>query len=183
MSDTDAPIGLSRHRVELVEYDLQWPILFNQEAVMLKTIFRDEAVSVDHFGSTAIPGIMAKPLLDIMVQTKSDILDDDIIGRLEDHSYSERIFNDGVARRMFAKGTGDVRTHHVHITQAGSQFATDMLEFRDILLANKPIAKEYQKLKYCLSQKFANNRDAYYAAKTQFFESVLGRKTFEPGKP
>src|SRR4051812_9543004 len=100
------PIGLNHNQVVLVPHNPEWKNLYQQEAIVLTDIFGDEMVSIDHFGSTAIPWIKAKPVIDIVVQIKSepDDLSQEILNKLTEQNYRERVFNDGVARRMFPKG-------------------------------------------------------------------------------
>lgn len=169
------PIGLNHNKVVLVPHNPYWSALYATEAAVLVEIFGDEMLSINHFGSTAIRWIKAKPVIDIVVQIKSDPekLDQTIIDRLTEHTYRERVFNDGLARRMFPKGPDDYRTHHVHVLKDGHPFAKNMLLFRDRLCADKSLAKEYETLKTELSIKHPDDSQMYYKAKISFFESVL----------
>lgn len=127
-------IGLKRGTVELVEHNPDWSILFEQEKQLLLETFGDRILAVEHIGSTAIPGIIAKPIIDINVAAESlDDIDDFII-KLQELGYEyihERRYAD---RQFFPKGPSERRTHHLNLVELDSQTAwVNQLLFRDYL--------------------------------------------------
>lgn len=166
-------IGLSGDKVALSDHDPYWNVIYVEEAVNLCRIFGDAIATIDHFGSTAI-SIKAKPVIDILVQTYADDIAPEIEQKLVSSGYTERVFPDR-AERMFFKGPQDNRTHQVHFTKLGSDFAKKMIRFRDILRAEPQLAKEYEDIKVNLAEKFPDDRQGYYKSKIAFFEKVLAR--------
>lgn len=172
-------LGLDRNKVLLVDYDPHWSELYKDEVVSLKNILSNEALSFEHVGSTSIPGIKAKPVIDILVQIPTLFISEQGEQSFFNNNYKKTLF-ERRAEPMYSKTLeGNIATHNVHVTQTGSILANALLSFRDALLADELLAKKYEKLKLDLAGNFADNRKAYYDAKINFFESVVG-KYFNP---
>ena len=151
------PIILEEHK----DYWVDW---FNGEMVNLEKILPDSA-KISHIGSTAVPTIWAKPIVDILVEIESDM--DNVKGVLINNGYicmSEEInrmsFNKGYTENGFAE-----QVFHLHLRYMGDN---DEIYFRDYLIEHPDIAKEYEKLKLGLWKKFEHNRDEYTNQKTEF---------------
>lgn len=166
-------IGLKRGTVGLVGYDPIWPQLFYEERQRLIQECGSVLLDVEHIGSTAVPGLAAKPLIDMIASVKS--LDDykALIEPLERLGYEympERIFSDRV---FFPKGPRDNRTHHLSIVVQGSDGWTLPIAFRDYLRSDVGVRKEYQALKYLLASRYPNDRSTYTGGKSDFIRTVL----------
>jgi GrpB-like predicted nucleotidyltransferase (UPF0157 family)/predicted kinase len=157
--------------VTVVPYDPAWPLQYEEEREKINTALGDRIVGLHHVGSTAVPGLAAKPIIDIMIAVHQ--LDEAIecIGPLSDLGYAFNNHPQNVDRRFFRKG--QPRTHHVHIVVAGSAELRVHLAFRDTLRANPEWRDQYAALKYDLADHYRNNRVQYTAGKTDFVRRVL----------
>ena len=177
---TDERIGLRRGMVKLAMHQPQWDEEARRTIEELKTIFGKAAPDIQHVGSTAIPSIMAKPIIDIAVAARSF---DDVI-RLEDklkkHGYYYRPDSDIHWQMLFAKGsfyenTGDVQTHFIHVVNAASREWIDYINFRDYMNAHPDDAKAYEalKLRLALENPLDRGREKYLAGKRAFVIEML----------
>jgi GrpB-like predicted nucleotidyltransferase (UPF0157 family) len=166
--------------VRIVPYDPAWPVLFVAEARRLRDVLdADLVLGIEHFGSTAVPGLAAKPIIDILIavgalaRAKATIVEP--IGGL---GYVYWADNPKPDRMFFVKGMppyGERRTHHVHITEPGGEMWQRRLKFRDYLRSNAAEARRYEALKYQLAERYPDDREAYTDAKTGFVEEVYRR--------
>jgi GrpB-like predicted nucleotidyltransferase (UPF0157 family)/predicted kinase len=158
-------------QVELVPYDPSWAIAYQQERAQIAAAVGDLAVAVPHIGSTAVPGLEAKPVIDIMVVVRQ--LEDAAacIAPLQGLGYTFIDYPQNVDRRFFRKGLP--RTHHLHIVAVGSQTLADHIDFRDALRADPALRQAYQDLKRALSEQFRNDRATYSEKKGAFVAETL----------
>ena len=157
--------------VEIVDYDPAWPEAARAEAALIGPALA--ALAVEHVGSTAMPGLAAKPILDLLVGV-ADL--DSVEGRvpaMEDLGYEYRGPNGIQERRYFVKGRP--RTHHVHVTLHGSEWWLQHVTFRDRLRAHPAEADAYEALKRELATRYRDDRLGYTEAKTEFIEAALAR--------
>jgi GrpB-like predicted nucleotidyltransferase (UPF0157 family) len=147
--------------VEIVAYDTAWPAMFEAEAERLRAVLDTaEVVGIEHFGSTAIPGLAAKPIIDICSL-----------------GYVYWAENPKLDRMFFVKGMppyGERRTHHAHITEPRGEMWRLRLPFRDYLRAHPDEARRYETLKYELMARYPD-RDEYTNAKTDYIEDLYRR--------
>ncbi|MCL2519207.1 MAG: GrpB family protein, partial [Oscillospiraceae bacterium] len=140
--------------MDVVPYDPNWKILYEQEKAILSAIFGDMIIRIEHFGSTSIEGIYAKPIIDIMVLV-ANINEIDLYNeRMSAAGYSVRGENGIPSRRYFVRLNGDNQTHHIHVYQPDNAHVRDEVFFRDYLRANESARKEYSELKLALSKQF-----------------------------
>lgn len=169
-------IGLKRGTVELVEYNPKWSSLFEQEKKLLLDTFGERILAVAHIGSTAIPDLPAKPIIDMNVAVKSLDDIDDFISKLQELGYeyiSERRYAD---RQFFPKGPSEFRTHHLNLVELDSQTAwVNQLLFRDYLRSHKKDRDAYADLKRKLADKFADNREEYTERKSKFVLEIIDK--------
>jgi GrpB-like predicted nucleotidyltransferase (UPF0157 family) len=172
---------LTREDVALVPYDPLWPELFRLEKAHLLACLPAGLVRrVEHFGSTAVPGLAAKPVIDVLVevpdldQTKARTAP---VLQARGYDYFWRPTRGGDGPPFYAwfikrdPATG-ARTHHIHMVEAGFQEHWDRLLFRDFLIAHPQAACEYQALKLRLTSDHPNDRVAYTEGKTAFVVRV-----------
>ncbi|MFI4955757.1 MAG: GrpB family protein [Gammaproteobacteria bacterium] len=165
-------------RIELVAYNLDWPKMAADEMAHLKQLLPPEhLIDIQHVGSTAIPGMLAKPIIDIQIAVDSlTTVKQLAISVLEADGYQYWYDNPNQERMFFVKGMppfGEKRTHHVHICEPTYREWPAKILFRDYLIAHSEKAKEYAALKIMLSKQHTEDREKYTEAKTQFIESVL----------
>lgn len=164
MSETDST-------VELASYDPRWPGIFEAEQEGLISRFGGEVREIQHIGSTAIPGMAAKPIVDVMVGVERLAVDDKVIGLLKDFGY-EYFGEYGIPGRHFFR-KGAPRTHHLHWVLWGGDFWRRQVDFRDYMLTFPEEAQRYERLKRELAAHFSSDRDGYTRAKTYFVQDIL----------
>ena len=173
-------IGLEKGKVKLCPHDTAWETEAKDTINKLKNILGDAADDIQHVGSTAIPTIMAKPIIDIAVAAKSfeDILRYE--DTLKDAGFFYRPVEDVNSQLLFAKGnyyegTGNLQTHFIHVVLKDSMEWINYINFRDFLVKKTAIAKEYEKLKLSLSEENSgeDGREKYTAGKRDFIAYVL----------
>ena len=164
-------LGLPKGIVKLEPHTELWRQLFAEEAARIRETVGEYVTAIEHVGSTSIEAIAAKPIIDIAVAVESAANGEKCVAPLENVGYEYRGEYGIAGRFYFVKG--EPRTHHVHLVTVGSNLWRSHLLFRDYLRANPPVAKEYERLKIDLAEKYPDNRDAYLAGKTAFIENVL----------
>ncbi len=170
---TDAPIVL-------VDYDSRWPQLFHNEQIVLARTLAPWIVGpIEHIGSTAIPGMIAKPVIDIMVPVHSLAESRPAIEALKSLDYLYAPYKTDL-EHWFCKPHPSFRTHHLHLVPYASKAWSETLQLRDTLRINRAAAEEYASLKHSLAAAFLTNRDAYTEGKTVFIDRILNHQTPEP---
>jgi GrpB-like predicted nucleotidyltransferase (UPF0157 family) len=175
--------------IEICAYDPQWPDLFKHEAtevraILPKEIATDSKTRIEHFGSTAIPGLAAKPVVDIMLINDDMAMWPSLIEPLQSLSYVYWAENPRTDRMFFVKGMppfGKKRSHHLHVRC--SDDAQRELLFRDCLIRHPGIAAQYETLKRDLASRYRCDRKAYTESKNEFIRNILlevgySRKSF-----
>jgi len=166
-------IGLKRGTVKLVGYNSKWRQNFEREEKKIKKIFGRDALKIQHVGSTAIPGILAKPIIDIALVVPSLQKARRYQKKLEEIGYELKKNDLRQERLFFTKGLEEKRTHYLHIGEIGSGCAEDMILFKDYLHNHKNVAKKYSKLKEQLAAKYQNLREIYAIKKKKFIEEII----------
>jgi GrpB-like predicted nucleotidyltransferase (UPF0157 family) len=166
--------------IEICAYNPQWPDLFKHEAaevraILPKEIAEDNKTRIEHFGSTAIPGLAAKPIIDIML-INDDTTDvwPSLVQPLQSLSYVYWAGNPRTDRMFFVKGMppfGKKRSHHLHVRH--SDDAQRELLFRDCLICDPDVAAQYETLKKNLAIRYRSDREAYTESKNEFVQNVL----------
>lgn len=157
----------NKRTIEVVDYDPNWPDDFRREAEALSEVLAGQIAGVHHIGSTAVPGLKAKPVIDIMLEVKNVEALDEYDSGMEDLGYIPKGEFGIPGRRFYLKGSCD-RTHHVHAFTAGSPNVQRHIAFRDYLIAKRLIAKEYETLKTRCADECDNDSDKYCGGKDQF---------------
>ena len=160
--------------MEVHPYDHAWPLVYREESERLCAVLGEEIVRIHHIGSTSVPELAAKPVIDICLEVQSverlDLLDED----MRSLGYDPRGENGIPGRRFYAKG-GDERTHHVHAFDAGNPLVRDHLVFRDYLRASPAEREAYGRLKTRVSETHRTDPEGYVAAKAEFVQALLDR--------
>ncbi len=169
------PLGLPEGELYLLEYQPQWPRLFEEEAERIRLACGGQLIGIEHIGSTAVPGLAAKPILDIMPLLVGFEEGLDTVPGMEALGYEFK-GEYGIPRRhYFVKGWP--RTHHVHMYEADDEEVVRHLLFRDYLREHAETAAEYEALKRRLVADVS--REAYPDGKTAFVEEMLARANYE----
>lgn len=173
-------IGLKRGTVALMPHDPRWAEEFEREKRVLLETFGDRILAIEHIGSTSIPGIPAKPLIDILVAVESLDDIDDFIGTLPTLGYQympERRFAD---RQFFPKGPESKRTHHLSLVEPDSETGWNSHTlFRDYLRTHEAERAEYARLKERLAAEFADDRERYTDGKQDFVLEIIAKAKAE----
>ena len=155
-------------------YDPRWPELFAEEAGRIRQAMGDTLVAVEHVGSTAVPGLSAKPILDILVSVPTLGQGERMVPALATLGYECRGENGIPGRLLFRKGLVQFRrTHHLHMVEVGHAQWASLLLFRDHLRAHPDAAQQYEALKQELATRFCDDRAAYSAGKADFIRAIL----------
>lgn len=159
----------------IAEYDPQWPLLFEQERKRIEAVLGNEAIRFEHIGSTAIPGLASKAVIDIAIGIQCLEMALKYIPLLEGLEYIYEPTFEALlpARRFFWKGTPAVHTYHIHMAEVGSPLWVKPIMFRDYLRKHPDEAQHYGELKKSLAERWVNDMDAYVEGKTDFVEGVL----------
>ena len=169
--------------VNIVEYDPRWQILFAEEAAYIwQALGNNLVVEIEHIGSTAVPGIAAKPVIDIMVGVRSLVDAKSAVAILESLGYVYWRENPDPGRMFFVKGMppyGKQRTHHVHIVEVNSKFWEEHKLFCDYLRRHPEEAKRYEVLKRDLAASFQSDREAYTNGKNDYIRAVMAKAQCE----
>jgi len=167
------PLGLESGVVRLVDYNPTWPELFRLEASRISDALAPLAPRLEHVGSTAVPGLPAKPVLDILGGYTA--LEDlpDIIAGLRRAGYVHR-GNQGIPGREFFR-RGEPRSYHLHLTMVGTDFWREHLDFREFLRSDASLRDAYGVLKRQLASRYPLDREAYIEGKGPFVREALRR--------
>ena len=159
--------------IHVAPYDPSWPDLYAEEAARLSDAIGDWAVGgIHHVGSTAVPGLAAKPIIDILVGVDSlpgSLTCIDLVEPLGYQYFPYRVDD----MHWFCKPSPQRRTHHLHLVPASSQRFVDELAFRDYLRAHDDRARAYERLKVGLARAHPRDREAYTEGKSDFVRATL----------
>lgn len=163
--------------VRLGPYDPDWPARYAEEAELLRHTLGGSLIAIEHVGSTAVPDLAAKPVIDILAAVRS--LDEfpEVMARLEGigYVYTPESEADDPSRRVFRKGPPDptrFRTHHLHVTEHGGYYWRRLIAFRDHLRSHPEDAAAYLALKQDLATRHAADPARYTREKRDFVREI-----------
>jgi GrpB-like predicted nucleotidyltransferase (UPF0157 family) len=165
------PLGLESGVVRLVEYDARWPELFAAEASRIRQHLGTSPLRLEHIGSTSIPGMCAKPVLDILAGRPVVPSPRDYINALTRAGYEHRGERGVPGREYFRRG--QPRAYHLHLVEEGSPLWRDYLAFRDYLRRHAEAARHFAEVKRAVAQRFPRDRDGYLNAKSAHVQRIL----------
>lgn len=167
-------LGQHKANINVVPYQSEWKERYEQETALLRSAIGENALRMDHIGSTSIPGMVAKPVIDIMVAVVSLPQAMKLVPVVEGLGYIYRTPDTVPERMFFAKESSpEVRTHHLNLTEQGSGFWKNQLAFRDYLRTHAQIVIEYGELKQHLAEVYAHTHVLDRDGKTEFVTRVL----------
>jgi GrpB-like predicted nucleotidyltransferase (UPF0157 family) len=172
-------------KIEIARYDPVWPDLFRREARRLRRFLPAVSIRrIEHFGSTAVPGLASKPIIDILVEVSSlHIARKEIAPILKAKGYEyfwRPTFGDDVPPWypfFIRRNKHGVRTHHIHVVTRHPAFAQhwERLLFRDYLIAHRETARDYEQLKVRAATAHLRDRVAYTKTKTEFVRKITNK--------
>ena len=168
--------------IVIVEYNPKWPFMYEEERTRILGAIGQILVAIEHIGSTAVPGLGSKPIIDIMAAVHSMSHSLLCIEPLKELGYDYHFYTQYPERCVFLDGSVGAAPHHLHMTEFMSDFWEEKLLFRDYLRAHGGTAQEYYELKMKWAAKYGVDREKYEAyteAKTPFIQSVLTKARAE----
>jgi GrpB-like predicted nucleotidyltransferase (UPF0157 family)/ADP-ribose pyrophosphatase YjhB (NUDIX family) len=172
------PFPLPVPRVRVVPYQEDWPRMFESEREALATLLGPAVERIHHIGSTSVPGLGAKPIIDILVESADLVRIDAATPLLEERGYDARGEYGIPGRRYFSRRGGPESDVHLHAFECGSEHVERQLRFRDYLRSHPAEAARYDALKAKLAQAHPHDRRSYQLGKAAFI-----RKIEERGRP
>jgi GrpB-like predicted nucleotidyltransferase (UPF0157 family) len=160
--------------VVIVDYDPRWPALYEEEKDRIVAASGPVVLAIEHIGSTAVPGLAAKPIIDIMAGVRTLDEAPALYGPLATigYEYAPEFEETIPERRFFRKGRAEYRTHHLHVVNFGDEFWVRHLLFREYLRRHTQVAHDYKQLKRKLAKEYGGNRQGYTEAKTDFIRGI-----------
>jgi GrpB-like predicted nucleotidyltransferase (UPF0157 family) len=168
-------------RVRLVDWDPGWPARYEREATRIREALGQTAVRVEHVGSTAVPGLAAKPVIDIQISVPSFEPFEAYATRLAALGYEGRPDASEPGHRFFLLVRGEERVAHVHVCEAGGEWERRHLAFRDALRADPDLRTRYEAEKRRLAALYPEDSLAYAEAKTPWIRAEERRLGIIPG--
>ncbi len=169
----EAPLigGIEERAIILVPYRQEWPETFRLHRERIAAALGSGALGIDHIGSTAVPGLDAKPIVDMLVVVADSADEDSYLPTMENCGYALRVREpDFEEHRMFRTPERDV---HVHVLSEGSPEIERYLRFRDALRATPFLRARYQELKRSLAAQGPQDMNAYARAKSEFVDAII----------
>jgi GrpB-like predicted nucleotidyltransferase (UPF0157 family) len=167
------PLGLESGTVTVVPYDERWVRLFEEAADELRNALGPRITNIHHVGSTAVSGLAAKPVLDILVTIPDFERARGLAPLLANLGYEYRPQEEIPDRHYFRRLRGTTRTHHLSLAESTSHYHRATIAFRDALRRDHTLADAYAALKHELAAQFPRDRQSYLEGKTAFVQSVL----------
>ena len=168
-------LGVKRGTVIIQDYTSDWNSDYLQEKSILLDIFGKDCLEIEHIGSTAIPNLIAKPLIDIAIKVSDISSLNHIYKALLDTGYTERVGRLSGKQKIFAKGDDSNVTHHLHVIEQNETDWQEKIKFKNILISDPQIVIEYGELKRELFLKYHNNRSEYTRGKSQYIRNILDK--------
>ena len=162
--------------VTIVDYDPQWPILYKEERRSVLEVAGEKVLEIEHIGSTAVPDLCSKPIVDIMAGVGGEADADECVRLLAAIGYDDVTSEPETQDWYYCLGKGFHSVgYHLHLVRHGSEFWERHILFRDYLRAHPETAREYDVLKRGLAMEYGSDRLGYTEAKTSFIDSVVSR--------
>jgi GrpB-like predicted nucleotidyltransferase (UPF0157 family) len=170
--------------IEVRDYDPAWPDMFAQERARLQAALGSTAIAIEHVGSTAVPGLAAKPIIDLLVgvdnlaEARSRCMEPlEAVG----YTYMAEYESWLPGEMLFRKGVPGPWTHHVHVTEPSSPRWEEFILIRDYLRGHPETAGTYDDLKGALARVFVEDIAGYRSAKADFLQAVMAAARAEKG--
>lgn len=174
---TESALGLRDGTVRVVSYHPDWPLHFDRARQELERALGARALSIHHVGSTGVPGLSAKPVLDLLVGVADLGYALGLVDAVESLGYRFHPGEPSPDRHYFRRwARAGVRTHHLSLAEETSSHYVETLAFRDALREDPDLADDYGRLKAGLAETHPHDRKAYLAGKVDFIARVLAAR-------
>ena len=171
-------IGLPQGKVEVVSYSSAW--LYSEERDnLIKILGKQNILDIQHVGSTSIPDLDAKPIIDVAIAVSNFEESQKLVQPMINAGYTYRGENGIPRRHFFIKFRDNKSLFHVHMNEITSRDWNDQIYFRDYLLSHQKEAQKYRILKSQLAKEFPNDRESYTVGKNNFIQSILKTRALE----
>ncbi len=168
-----------KRRIEVVAYDDSWPVRFETEASQLTAVFKPDLVKIHHIGSTSVPGLAAKPTIDILIEVQPDTIIPDYYNTMQQLGYQCR--GESLDARIpgtpgrfyFPKVVDTVHLTHVHVCHAGHPQIVELMALRDYLRTHPQEAEAYSTLKTKLAAEFTYDNHGYMQGKDALIKGMI----------
>ena len=177
-------LGLKHITVKLVPHTYKWRYLFQEEVIRIRRALKSPSLDIQHVGSTAVPDIAAKPILDIFISCEDLSISDHYLEALTRLGYE--LVTTNQTYKLFIKGDEEARTHHLTFTSPKGNYWNETIKFRNHLLDNPQVAKNYELEKIKLATEYPTSRRNYSSNKARFIQKTLrdiNKKALEANKP
>lgn len=164
-------LGLKHTTVKLIPHSYKWQYLFQEECLNIRQALKRQQLRIEHVGSTALPDIAAKPILDMFIPSSDLTAVSSFVKPLARLGYE--FVTDAADYKLFIKGREESRTHHLTFTEPTSDYWVETLLFRDYLLNNADVARSYEIEKLRLARQYPDSRRNYTMNKASFIQAVL----------
>lgn len=154
-------------------YNPNWKKQFEDEAENLRFIFSDKAISIEHIGSTSVPGLAGKPTVDILITVKNIEIADELSEKIESKGYKALGDHINQGSRLFVKEEGNTRLMNLHVFEAEHPHVKEMINLRKYFRSHPEKVEEYSKLKFDLIEKYPDNYELYRKYKDKWMENLL----------
>ena len=172
----EAMLGLNKQTVAVVPHDPAWIAMGEAARADIAQIAGEDVSGVEHVGGTSVPGLRAKPIIDIAAGLAPDARIEAVHARLVDAGYIYAGDGGEDGGRLFVlESAPEVRTLHLHVVEHDGRQWRNYLAFRTILRSDAEARSDYERLKLSLAERFVNDRKAYTAAKHDFIAGILAR--------
>ena len=166
-------MGLNKDSVRLENFSTNWKEMYLEEEKKLKELIGDYILSIEHVGSTSIPNLKSKPIIDIAI-TVNELNDALKFSELLDNNGYEFRYDNGIENEYFVrKGTPDNRTHYIHKVEKNSERLNNLILFRNYMLKHPEEVINYQNLKEHLASIYSDNRKMYTSSKNDYIQNIL----------
>lgn len=164
-------LGLEPGVVRLADYDARWPMLFAAEAARIRSDSRALTLRLEHVGGTSIPGMCAKPVLDIAAAHPRAASIEDYVAAFARAGYQYRGERGLPGRHYFCRG--QPRAYHIHLVEEDGHLWRDYIAFRDYLRTHGDVSGQFAEVKRVLAARFGQDREAYTEAKSPHVQDIL----------
>ncbi len=159
------------------QYNSEWKKQFETEADILRQIFSDKAISIEHIGSTSVPELASKPTIDILITVEKIEIADNLSEKIESIGYKSLGDYINQGSRLFVKEENNTRLINLHVFEETHSHVKDMINLRDYFRSHPERVEEYSKLKFDLVEKYPDDYGLYRKYKDEWMEK-LKRKIF-----
>ena len=153
-------------------YNPEWRKAFETEVKFLRPIFSDKAISIEHIGSTAVPGLAGKPTIDILITVEKIEIADELSEKIESIGYKSLGDYINQGSHLFVKEVGNTRLVNLHIFEAEHPHVKDMINLRNYFRSHPEVVEEYCKLKFELVEKYPDDYGLYRKYKDEWMENL-----------